>query len=63
MIVATITLDNNKIQIIDTRSFGCQKAWLRDLKYRWGDRVSHVEFTKCPRGWYRTATNKEVKNG
>lgn len=56
MIVADITIDGKLINIIDMRPREwTQKEWLEDLKYRWADRVTKVEFKNAPKGWARRA--------
>lgn len=58
MIVADITIDGKLINIIDMRPREwTQKEWLEDLKYRWADRVTKVEFKNAPNGWARRAHN------
>jgi hypothetical protein len=58
IIVAEIKLDDKPVRILDMQYTGkSQRAWLGDLKNRWGDRVSAVEFVNAPRGWARRAHN------
>ena len=64
MIVADITIDGKKINIIDMRDTGfTQREWLKDLKYRWGDRVTKVIFKSAPQGWARSATSDVERKG
>lgn len=56
MIVADVEIDGKWVIIIDMRQNPItQREWLQDIKKRWGDRLTKVEFKKAPEGWYKRA--------